>query len=205
MMRTRQPGFTLVEALVALGLFALTAMLGYRGLGAILDGRNHLQAHDRHWRQLEQAFILLRADLGQAVDRPARDVYGVAEEGLRGDLDSGGTLDAPLSLTRLGVSGADGLAAAPQRVGWRLREDRLERLAWDHPDRGPRSTPTVLVVLDHVQAFSLRYLGPAGPAQSFDTRWRAPNHVGLPRAVEVHLTLQDGTDFVRLFDLPGGT
>ena len=207
-MRRREtvaPGFTLIEALVALALFALTSAIGYSGLTALLDGRQHLQAEQQHWRGLERGFALLRSDLETAINRPARDNFGVAEEGFRGDLDAGGALDALASWTRAGVPATGGLAGAPQRIGWRLRDHHLQRLRWDAPDRGPRSEPDVLNVLDGVETFSLRFLGPAGANQTWDTRWRLPAHAGLPRAVEVTLEFTRGPTLLRVFDLPGGT
>jgi len=195
-------GFTLVEVLVALGLFALTAVIGYRGLTALLEGRAHLAADDRRWRDLGHLYALWRSDLEAAADRPARDSGGLTEESLRGDFDSGGSHDAPLWLTRLGAPGANGPRAAPQRVGWRLREHRLERLTWVSPDRGPRSDPSVDTVLEGVSALSLRYLALSTSGPGWDSRWRAPAHVGLPRAVEITLDLDDGRHLVRTFDLP---
>lgn len=198
----RLAGFTLVEALVALALFALSSMMGYRGLSALLDGREHLRHEEQHWRALTRCYGLWRSDLDAALDRPARDNFGVAEEGFRADFDAGGTLDAAVSWTRAGAPASGGLAAAPQRIGWRLRGQQIQRLAWLAPDRGPRSEPQVQIILDGVQSMALRYLGPVGASQNWDTRWRMPNHPSLPRAVELTLDLEDGSHLVRTFDLP---
>lgn len=195
-------GFTLVEALVALALFALIAVIGYRGLSAVIDGRQHLAEDEARWRDLDRAFALWRSDLEAAIDRPARDTGGLPEEGFRGDYDAGGRLDAPAWWTRLGAPGSEGLAAAPQRVGWRLREQHLERLVWPTPDRGPRSEPLALPVLDGVSTLSLRYLTLGSKGPEWLARWRQPVSLGLPRAVEVSLDLRDGRHLVRTFDLP---
>lgn len=202
MKATRQTGFTLVEALVALALFALIAMVGYRGLSAVIDGRSHLASDEKRWRDLDRMFAFWRSDLEAAIARSARNNFGQAEDAFMVDFDPGGTLDAALWLTRLGAPGSDGLPAAPQRVGWRLREHRLERLTWSAPDRGPRSEPAVLAVLDGVATLSLRCLWLASTGPAWDTRWRTPVHNDLPRAVEIGLELLDGRRLVRVFDLP---
>ncbi len=201
----RSGGFTLIEALVALALFALTSAIGFRGLTGLLDGRQQLRQEQAHWRDLQRCFALWQSDLAAAVDRPARDNFGVAEEGFRGDLDTGGALDAPISLTRVGGPPSQGAGGNPQRIAWRLREHRLERLRWDSLDRGPRSEPQVLTVLEDVESLTLRFLGPVGSSQAWDTRWRLPTHPGLPRAVELRLEFTHGEPLTRVFDLPGGT
>ena len=201
-MTARSQGFTLVEALVALALFALVSLIGYRGLGALIDGREHLERDARRWEKLDRLYGLWRSDVEAAVDRKARNNFAVVEEGFLGDIDAGASQDASVWWTRVGAPGSGDLPGAIQRIGWRLREHRIERLQWLAPDRGPRSTPEVLAVLDGVQAFSLRYLAIAAGGPSWDTRWREPAHTGLPRAVEVTLDLADGTHLVRTFDLP---
>ena len=200
--RAGAAGFTLVEALVALGLFALISLVGYRGLSAVIDGRQHLAQDETRWRDLDRVFSMWRSDLEAAVDRKARNNFGQADDSFMGDYDPGGKLDAPLWWTRLGAPGADGLPAAPQRIGWRLREHQLERLSWSSPDRGPRAEPAVLQVLGGVSALTLRYLWISSNGPGWDTRWRSPVHTSLPRAVELTLDLSDGRHLVRTFDLP---
>jgi general secretion pathway protein J len=195
-------GFTLVEALVALALFALIAMVGYRGLSAVIDARTHLDQAERRWRDLDHVFALWRSDLEASIDRSTLNNFGQPEDAFLADFDPGGRQDAALWLTRLGAPGADGLPATPQRIGWRLREHRLERLSWPSPDRGPRSEPEVQPVMDGVATLGLRYLWLASTGPSWDARWRSPVHISLPRAVELSLDLADGHHLVRLFDLP---
>ncbi len=195
-------GFTLVEALVALGLFALISVVGYRGLSAVIDGRQHLAQDEARWRDLDRVYAMWRSDLEAAIDRTARNNFGQAEDSFMADYDPGGALDAALWLTRLGAPGADGLPAAPQRIGWRLRDHQLERLRWSSPDRGPRAEPAVVPVLGGVTALSLRYLWISSTGPGWEARWRSPVHTGLPRAVELSLDLAEGRHLVRTFDLP---
>jgi general secretion pathway protein J len=201
-MRRASRGFTLVEALVALALFALTALVGYRGLSALLDGRRHLETEEARWKGLDRVFGLLRSDLEASVDRPVRNNFGVEEAAFSADFDAGAAQDAAVWWTRTGAPGSGDEPAAPQRVGWRLREQRIERLRWPAPDRGPRSEPEVLAVLDGVSTWSLRYLGQTASGPVWDTRWQKPAHLSLPRAVEVSIDLRDGRHLVRTFDLP---
>jgi len=201
-MIVRSQGFTLVEVLVALGLFALVSLMGYRGLNTLIDTQQHLQTRDEKWHALDHCFILFRSDIDQVVDRPIRNSSGVEEESVLADFDAGGTLDTLIAWTKMGSPNLGTLGAAPQRVGWRLRNHQIERLSWDVLDQGPRSEPQPTVILQHVEHFELRLLGPAGPQQAWDSHWRKPAHLGLPRAIEISVELEDGLKITRVFDVP---
>jgi general secretion pathway protein J len=201
-MIVRRNGFTLVEVLVALSLFALISVMGYRGLNSLIDGQRHLQERDNKWHAIDHCFMLFRSDLDQAIDRSIRNSSGVEEEGLIADFDAGGTLDALISWTKVGSPNLGTLAAAPQRVGWRLRNHHIERLSWETLDQGARSEPHATVILQHVERFEVRLLGPSGPQQAWDKRWRKPAHTGLPRAVEIQIEFEEGLTLTRVFDVP---
>ena len=97
---------------------------------------------------------------------------------------------------------AGNASAAPQRVGYRLREGRVERLDWGGVDAAPRDEPPGTPVLANVSGLAFRFLDP----QSLEWRadWGLPGNAAQtpPAAVEMTLTLASGERVVRLFDLP---
>lgn len=175
-------GFTLVELLIAIALLALIAAIGYRGLGSLLEAEAHVAAETRRWGDLAAVMAQIGQDLSLALERP--------EGGAAGEL----------VIMRLGDE--DGVAShsGPRRVGYRVREGRLEYLAWPAPGSAAMAVPAVTTLLPDVHALELRALaadGSWGPLQA-----STGQRLALPRAVEAQLALASGARVTRLFVLP---
>jgi len=106
--------------------------------------------------------------------------------------------ESALEFTRKSPSGRDEI-----RIGYRLRGTRLELLIWPVLDRAPNSRPEIHPLLDGVSSLRFRHLDAAGAWQE---QWPADDsretRAALPRAVEIELTLRDGTRLRRVFALP---
>lgn len=196
----RQRGFTLVEVLVALTIFALMSVLSYRGLTSVLQTREHLAEDNRRWRDLALTLAQIEQDVGMVVDRPVRDSGDLLQPALLGDPQALGATAAQLSLTRMGMAWQRGVLADVQRHGYRLNNGTLEQLVWPVLDQGPLSEPAVHVLLERVNRFELRYMDGAG---NWQPRWPLPGVAAtLPAAVEVVVELDGGVSVTRVFALP---
>jgi len=187
-------GFTLIELLVALVIFVLLAVMAYGGLTRVLDARDSFERHNDRLSALQMTFMLMGRDIEQAVDRPIRDAFGDPLPALSGD-------QLGLELTRDGWRNPGGfMRSRLQRVGWRLDDDGLHRLAWAVVDRAPDSEPVQPVMLDQVEGLVIRFLNEQG--QWFD-QWPPSQanatQLDLPKAVEVTLELDDWGEIRRLF------
>ncbi len=200
MKNTRHSGFTLIELLVALFVFAILAVTAYRGLNAVTQTRTHLDQETRKWQALERFFARLDGETAQVLPRPVRTANGVEAPAWIGTPSSIGSLeDAQLAFTRHGGFDASGAPLPPQRIGYRLRLDKLELLHWTALDSAPYTVPKVDVVLDEVNAFNLRYLS---SSFAWEAQWppQAPD-AHTPKAVEVELILKSGEKLTRIFSL----
>jgi len=200
-------GFTLLELLVALAVFAIMATAAYSGLSNVLFTRAAVEQQNRRLAAVQLAIFRLDQDIQQATPRGVRDEYGDPQPALRG----GALLDDVLILTRAGWDNPLGQSRATlQRVAYRLREGRLWRLHWDVLDRGGLVAPRETLLIDQVREFRARFLDRNGewridwpPPANAAADDHPPNPNRLPRAVEITLMLEDWGAITRLFPLPG--
>jgi general secretion pathway protein J len=193
-------GFTLIELLVALFVFALLAVTAYRGLNAVTQTRAHIDQETRKWQALERFFARLDGETAQVLQRPVRTANGAEAPAWVGTPSATGSLeDAQLAFTRNGGFDAEGAPLPPQRIGYRLRQNRLELLRWTALDSAPYNAPSVDTVLEGVSEFNVRHLT---SRLTWEKQWPPlVADVPLPKGVEVELVLKSGEKLVRFFSL----
>lgn len=197
--RAQAAGFTLVELLVALAIFAIVSGFAYRGLATLLDSREALQHESRKWRDVALFIGRVERDLGAVLNRAAKGASGTSLAPVSSAIEAP-TGKEGLALTRAGSPLQENALAAPRRIAYRLREGRVERLAWAAVDAAPRDEPVPVTVLGQVGALAFRFLDARG---EWRPAWGLPGSTDtLPAAVEMTVQLASGERIVRLVDLP---
>lgn len=186
----RGRGFTLIELLAALLVLSLLALMSYRGLGAVLDSRDHVRAETRKWQSVAAFLTRFERDVELATPRAVRSGLGVAPAWL-------GQPGPQLEFSRFAF--ADGVDA-PRRVGYALNErNEIELWVWPGLDVAPGAAPARYPVLAGVQAFELQYLD---RALNWQDAWpRSQGDAPIPRAVRLRIVLASGEQIVRVFAL----
>jgi len=188
-----QKGFTLIELMVSLVILALLSVAGYRGLEAVIQTRERVAVETRQWQHLSFFFSRLDQDIAQATHRSIRDPSGIARPEWTGHATVVGDDDAQLIFTRAGTTGM----MPPQRIGYRLEQDRIVLLRWPALDQAVQAKPVRYTILEGVREFKWRYMDATGIWQ---TQW--PLTPGtLPQAAELTLTLAQGDQLTRIFAL----
>ena len=224
--RTSRPqqGFTLLEVIIAISIFALVSAMAYSGLANVLRSRERVEAERTTWRVFSMLYLRMEDDLAEARPRTIRDSNGAILNAMQGQATDSRALGAPaLEFTRGGIflppaEDSDTPTAATtsprhaarsdlQRVGYRLKDGKLWRLTWLDLDRGPQSEPQETNLLngigDEVQEFQVHFYDAkdgwldSWPPKAANGFPRNPQE--LPRGVEVRLVLKGRGEFKRLF------
>jgi general secretion pathway protein J len=199
----RTSGFTLIELLAAIAIFAIMSAMAYRGLSAVLDTRKQLEVEQQKWRDVILLFARMEQDFASAVQRPIRDTSDNTAAAFIGKPDAVGDSDGQVVFTRMGFSGQRGSLTAPQRMGYRFRDNKLEHLSWPVLDQAPRTAPVVGTLVENIREASFRFLEYQPNNSPWQNRWpqqgTPPVQGGLPAAVEVSITLTSGENLKRVF------
>lgn len=186
MIRRHTSGFTLLELLVAIAIFALVAVMAYGGLNTVIRHGEIVQDDTARILDTQHGLRLLRQDLQFAVDRPVRDALG-------GPVPAFVSGQYRLfSTTRMGMANPWMRPVSQMaRVSWRREGDRLERLVQQPLDGQVNSTARTVhwtVELRDVRAVKATFYDDKNQAYQ---SWPPPNQpdAGLPHAVELVLTM----------------
>lgn len=198
----RSRGFTLLEMVVAIAIFAIIAAISYSALNNFLDARARINAKNEQLRALQTMFVLLEQDLRYAVDRSVRDEYGDVEPAFIGSADqplAGGEL---LRLTTIRPAPVGGGEHQLTRVAWRLQDGALTRVAWRVLDRDIDSRGYARRVMSDIDDIGLQYV-----AYDDEDRFRALDQwigaLGLPAGVAVTVLPEGEGQYQRMFEVGG--
>lgn len=176
-------GYTLVEVLVAVVVFAILSGSAYVALDALSRAASGHRDRSEDFGALQLAIARLDSDLRQLASRPVAAPGGRTEPALAGE-------PRRLVGTRAGwANPADVSRSTLQRFGWQLAGSELQRLRWPVTDRASEGQVSIETVLPNVESLTFSYVGPGGSRLD---RWpgdAAPSR--LPDAIEVVMRTRD--------------
>ncbi|GAA4502594.1 type II secretion system minor pseudopilin GspJ [Pseudaeromonas paramecii] len=189
-------GFTLLEVLLAIAIFASMSLAAYQVLQGVLRNDEVTRTQVSRMGEVQRAFAVLARDFQQAVPRPVRVSGEASTEVIRvnaAELQSEGDAVAFVHTGWLNP-GAQLPRSNLQWVGFRLMEGKLQRLSYLFPDPVIGTEPQEASLLSRVTGFKLRY---------WQNRWLESwsDTSRLPTGIEVTLELEDYGSIRRVFTL----
>ncbi len=197
----RESGFTLVELMISLAIFALLVTLAYGSVNLLMDANRRVQEPQADFQQLQWAMALVERDLHQMVLRKRNAGYSEQEAALIVPEDSG--LGALLTFTRGGNpdmawqlrDGSGQMRSTLQRVSYALENKTLVRRSWDLVDYVDNTEPVTTTLLTQIEAVKLQFLATKGG--EFQTTWSETEK--LPVAIEIIIKHERFGELRRIF------
>ncbi|ANF81977.1 type II secretion system protein GspJ [Acinetobacter sp. NCu2D-2] len=194
----RHLGFTLVELLVAIAIFAVLSALGWKVFDHIVMTKDQNIVHEQRLDQLQQTYQQILRDTVQLVPLTSN---------LNVEIRPALVLqNNKISFSKSGVTDPLQQGIAPdERVEYLYRQDeqKLYRLRYQNLNQSGREQPDSSVMLDQVERFSVEVLNPNSL-----TEWPEPSANSedliakqkLPRGIKINLVINQ-VEYEWLFSL----
>lgn len=191
-------GFTLVELLVAIAIFAVLSALGWKVFDYIVKTKDQNVIHEQRLGQLQQTYQQILRDTVQAVPLTAN---------INGDIQPALVLqNGRFNFSKTGVTDPLEEGISPdERIEYQYRADeqKLYRLKYRNLNQAGQDQPESSVLLSEVEQFQIIVLNPneltQWPDASADLN-QLEHKQRLPKGIKINLTV-NGVSYEWMFSL----
>lgn len=196
-------GFTLLELLIAIAVFAIMSVMAYGGLSSVILNSSQTEKELEKIQKVQRAIFTITRDLTQITNRNIRDEFGNTQP----HLDTGGNIDYLVEFTRSGRRNPAKLIRSNLlRVAYKHEDEKLIRIFWSQLDRTQDVEPYEDVLLENVTLAELRYLD---DTNEWHTQWpplsatTSTTAIDNPKAIELKVNLKGWGELTRIYRVTG--
>lgn len=189
-------GFTLIEILLALTIFAILATITSSTLYYSFNARTQVNIQANQLNDLQMAISIIQQDTTQAINRPIRGnemrlFPAVIGQGQYFEFTRGGFVNPQSTMKR----------STLKRVAFVCSGDKLLHRTWNTLDAINRKSYQDRTLLTNLNECAFSYF-----SQNLQTLsdWREQTNEPFPKSVQVNLDLKDWGKISLLFTIPGG-
>lgn len=196
----KNKGFTLIEVLIAIAIYAVVIAIASMVLSNILTKSSGLLTQSTSFNQLQRTITLLQHDFIQTIDRPILNETNEQEPAILSPRRSNNfILELSVYQTNRPFFAAN--QSDIRRIGYQLKNKQLVRLVWSTLDR-LSNNHSKQVLLDNIESLDWQYLA---DNQVFYDTWPPYNveTTDLPRAIQMKIHFNDKTTMDKLFLVTG--
>lgn len=203
--RRHASGFTLVEVLVVMMIFAVIGMASYQVVDGMINTEQQSSARQSELEKLQYAMLIMERDIRQIVARPVRGAQGDdANMYLTTDNNLTNSDSGTLGFVRTGWQNPGDMfpRSALQPVVYRIYDDQLQRISYPYVDQ-VGADPNIQVVMQGVPELRFRFIANnTNVAPNWQEEWTRSGW--LPLAIEMTLQTEKFGEVRRVFELNGG-
>lgn len=156
---TQFKGFTLIEVLIAMAIFAIVSAMTFQGLQTSMYVQQKVEGRSDELNDIQLLMTLMFDDFLNISLRPIREALGDKERPhLERDVEeysATNSYDCQIAFTRGGAEPGGLIRAGIYRVAYCQQADKLYRLSWPVLDRAQDSNPAETLLLQRVEQFEI--------------------------------------------------
>ena len=155
MQRPSQCGFTLIEMVIAVSIFALMSAMAYSGLNHTIKIGSQVSEANQRLSELQFGLAYFARDWMQVSPRKIRNQYGDEENNIVLEGNS-------ITFTRSGWTNLlQSKRSELQRVQYLLVDNNLVRRHWRSLDQGIAEQPLTTILIHDVESLAINFINPS--------------------------------------------
>ena len=210
---TKHSGFTLLEIVVAVAIFAVISTVSYASLIRFFDQSQRIEQVHYRLEQIQKIFALLEQDIRYMTARPVQynnTTYAALEVYKNRPVFT----SEKMQFTTSRPTPLNKMAQTNYRVSWRFDGDAIYRYSWkelDLKDRplGDKDTELqhIQLIADNIESFEISVTENGNDEEQTDFNEQAftnefdENLYLLPRSVKIMVKTKLGRDYYRILEV----